>query len=235
LELYNRSPLEPDAEWKNILETLADQTAIAVDNALLFEELQKMNINLLLAYDAAIEGWAKALDLRSYESPGHTQRLAERTVKLASALGVPENDLVYIRRGALLHDIGMMGIPDTILSKLDPLTEEEWALIRRHPQIAQEMLSMIAYLQPALEIPYSHHERWNGSGYPRGLEGEEIPLAARIFAVVDVWDALTSDRPYRKAWTREAAREYLEQNKGILFDPRVVDVFLRLIDSESAL
>jgi len=173
--------------------------------------------------------------LRSYESPGHTQRLAERTVKLASALGVPENDLVYIRRGALLHDIGMMGIPDTILSKLDPLTEEEWALIRRHPQIAQEMLSMIAYLQPALEIPYSHHERWNGSGYPRGLEGEEIPLAARIFAVVDVWDALTSDRPYRKAWTREAAREYLEQNKGILFDPRVVDVFLRLIDSESAL
>ncbi len=232
LELYHRTPLEVAADWKNFLETMASQTAIAIDNAQLFEELQKMNVDLVMAYDAVIEGWAKALDLRGCEAEGHTQRLTDLTVRLASALGLPENELVHVRRGALLHDIGTMSIPDGILSKPGPLTESEWEMIRRHPLVAYNMLNMILYLRPALDIPYCHHERWDGSGYPRGLAGEEIPIAARIFAVVDVWDSLTSDRPYRKAWSRVAALEYIKSNSGILFDPRVVEAFLSLVGRE---
>ena len=234
LETYHRSPTEPDMEWRNFLETLAGQAAIAIDNSVLFEELQQTNLNLSLAYDATIEGWSRALDLRDQETEGHTLRVTELTVQLADIMGIGTTDLVQIRRGALLHDIGKMGVPDSILYKPGPLTEEEWVIMRRHPEFAYEMLSPITYLRQALDIPYGHHERWDGSGYPRHLPKEQIPLAARIFAVVDVWDALISDRPYRKATTKAAAAEFVRENSGILFDPRVVETFLRMIADELA-
>ena len=234
LETFHRSPMEPDSEWRSFLETLAGQAAIAIDNSVLFEELQQTNLNLSLAYDATIEGWSRALDLRDQETEGHTQRVSEMTVQLADLLGIGTTDLIHIRRGALLHDIGKMGVPDSILYKTGPLTEEEWVIMHRHPEFAFEMLSPISYLRQALDIPYGHHERWDGSGYPRHLSGEQIPLAARIFAVVDVWDALISNRPYRKPSTREAAAEFVRQNSGILFDPRVVETFLRMLANGQA-
>ncbi|MDD3699878.1 MAG: HD-GYP domain-containing protein, partial [Atribacterota bacterium] len=183
-----------------------------------------------LAYDTTIEGWAQALELRDRETEGHTRRVADLTVKLAQALGVKSEDLIHIRRGALLHDIGKMGIPDRILLKPGPLTPEEWEIMKKHPVYAWELLSPIKYLRPALDIPYYHHERWDGTGYPRGLKGEEIPLSARIFAVVDVWDALTSDRPYRPAWSQEKALQYIKEQSGHHFDPRVVEKFLGLLE-----
>jgi PAS domain S-box-containing protein/putative nucleotidyltransferase with HDIG domain len=234
LETFHRSPFEPDPEWRNFLETLAGQAAIAIDNSILFEELQQTNLNLSLAYDATIEGWSKALDLRDQETEGHTLRVTEMTVQLADLLGISTTDLVHIRRGALLHDIGKMGVPDNILHKPGSLSDEEWAIMHRHPDFAFEMLSPISYLRQALDIPYCHHERWDGSGYPRHLTGEQIPLAARIFAVVDVWDALISDRPYRKAFTKETAVDFVRKNSGELFDSRVVEAFLRLLaDAQS--
>jgi PAS domain S-box-containing protein/putative nucleotidyltransferase with HDIG domain len=234
LEIFHRSPLEPDSEWRSFLETLAGQAAIAIDNSVLFEELQQTNMNLSLAYDATIEGWSKALDLRDQGTEGHTLRVAEMTVLLADIMGVSSVDLVHVRRGALLHDIGKMGIPDSILIKTGPLTDEEWVIMHRHPDFAFEMISPITYLRQALDIPYGHHERWDGSGYPRHLAGEQIPLAARIFAVVDVWDALISDRPYRKALTKAAAAEFVRVNSGKLFDPRVVEAFLQMIAKDQA-
>jgi len=234
LEIFHRSLIEPDSEWRSFLETLAGQAAIAIDNSVLFEELQQTNMNLSLAYDATIEGWSKALDLRDQETEGHTLRVSEMTVQLADIMGIGTTDLVHIRRGALLHDIGKMGVPDSILNKAGPLTEEEWAIMHRHPEFAFEMLSSITYLRQALDIPYGHHERWDGSGYPRHLPGEQIPLAARIFAVVDVWDALISNRPYRKSWTKAAASEFVRKNSGKLFDPRVVETFLRMIANDQA-
>jgi putative nucleotidyltransferase with HDIG domain len=226
LEIYNRSRSNPDIEWMNYLETLGGQAAIAIDNAQLFEGMQKSNLELIAAYDATIAGWSHAMDLRDKETEGHTQRVTELTLKLAEKMGVSQQEQVQIRRGALLHDIGKLGIPDQILLKPGKLTEEEWVIMRRHPTYAFEMLSPINYLRPALDIPYCHHEKWDGTGYPRSLQGEQIPLAARIFAVVDVWDALTSDRPYRPAWTREKTLEYIKEQSGRHFDPDVVDVFL---------
>lgn len=226
LEIFHRSPLEPDQEWLDFLETLAGQAAIALDNAGLYAGMQRSNLDLTLAYDATIEGWSRALDLRDKETEGHTQRVTEMTEKLARVVGIGEAELVHIRRGALLHDIGKMGIPDNILLKNGPLSEDEWELMRKHPVYAYDMLAPIAYLQPALDIPYCHHEKWDGTGYPRRLKGESIPLAARIFAVADVWDALTSDRPYRKAWSREKAIRYIQQQAGSHFDPEIVKVFI---------
>jgi putative nucleotidyltransferase with HDIG domain len=232
LEVYHRSAHRPETEWLNLLETLAGQAAIAIDNAQLFENLQQSNIELALAYDATIAGWSRAMDLRDRETEGHTQRVTELTLKLARAMKINEPELAQIRRGALLHDIGKMGVPDNILLKSDRLTDEEWEKMRQHPVWAHEMLSSIRYLQPALDIPYCHHEKWDGSGYPRGLKGEEIPLAARIFAVADVWDAITSDRPYRKGWSEEDALKYIEEQSGKYFDPNVVQEFFRLIYEE---
>ncbi len=232
LELFHRSSLHPNAEWFDFLEAIADQIAIAIDNARMFEHLQRVNSELSLAYDATIEGWSAALDLRDKETEGHTLRVTEMTLRLARAMGIPEAELVHIRRGALLHDIGKMGIPDAILHKAEPLTEEEQEIMRRHPVYAYDLLSTIAYLRPALDIPYCHHERWDGTGYPQGLKGEEIPLAARIFSVVDVYDALTSDRPYRPAYSREQALEYIRSQSGKYFDPRVVELFLKVIAEE---
>ncbi|MEN9936095.1 MAG: Cyclic di-GMP phosphodiesterase response regulator RpfG [Chloroflexota bacterium] len=180
------------------------------------------------AYDLTLEGWARALDLRDKETEGHSRRVTELSVRLARALGMPEEEIVHMRRGALLHDIGKLGIPDRILLKPGGLTEEEWQIMRLHPTYAYEWLTPIEYLSPALDIPYYHHERWDGTGYPCGLAGEAIPLAARIFAVVDVWDAMTNDRPYRKALDPELAREHIRAQAGLHFDPRVVEAFLRL-------
>ncbi len=227
LEIFHRSPLPADPEWLNFLEMLAGQTAIAIENAQLFDGLQRSNADLAVAYDATIEGWSRALDLRDKETEGHTQRVAEMTLKLARGMGLSGAELVHVRRGALLHDIGKMGVPDGILLKPGPLTDEEWVVMRKHPEYAYEMLYPIVYLRPALDIPYAHHEKWDGTGYPRGLKGEAIPLAARLFAVVDVWDALRSDRPYRAAWPEEKVREHIRSLSGTHFDPQVVEVFLR--------
>ncbi len=183
----------------------------------------------LNAYDATIEGWSRALDYRDHETEGHSRRLTELTLRLARALGVGERDLVHVRRGALLHDIGKMGVPDRVLLKPGPLDDGEWELMRRHPALAHEMLAPVAFLRPALDIPYCHHEKWDGTGYPRCLRGEQIPLAARLFAVVDVWDALRSDRPYRRAWERERVLDHISSQSGTHFDPQVVAAFLALM------
>ena len=228
LELFHRAPLEANQEWFEFLETVADQAAVAIDNATLFEGLQRSNIDLTLAYDTTIEGWSRAMDLRDKETEGHTRRVTEMTLRIAHELGIKEEEIVHIRRGALLHDMGKMGIPDSILLKPGPLTDEEWIIMKRHPVYAYEMLHQIEYLRPALDIPYCHHEKWDGTGYPRGLKAEEIPLAARIFAVVDVWDALCSDRPYRPAWPKEKVREHIRSLSGTHFDSNVVEVFLKM-------
>jgi HD-GYP domain-containing protein (c-di-GMP phosphodiesterase class II) len=226
LEICHRTPLDPNEEWLDFLRTLAGQAAIAIDNVHMFENLQRSTDELELAYDATIEGWSHALDLRDKETEGHTQRVTEGTMNLARSFGLSEAELVQIRWGALLHDIGKMGVPDSILLKPGTLTEDEWVVMRKHPGLAYEMLLPIRYLHGALDIPYCHHEWWDGTGYPRRLKGEEIPLAARIFAVVDVWDALISDRPYRKAWSKEKAREHIEGEAGMHFDAQVVIKFL---------
>jgi HD-GYP domain-containing protein (c-di-GMP phosphodiesterase class II) len=232
LEIFHRTTLDPDQEWLDFLETLAGQAAIAIESTSLFADLQQMNAELFKAYDSTIEGWSHALDLRDKETEGHTRRVTELTLKLARTSGFSEAELVHVRRGVLLHDIGKMGIPDRILLKEGPLTPEEWEIMRQHPVYAHEMLLPIAYLRPALDIPYCHHEKWDGTGYPRGLKGEEIPLIARIFAVVDVWDAVTSDRPYRPAWSREKALAHIKEQAGTHFDPHVVEVFLELIEQK---
>jgi GAF domain-containing protein len=204
----------------------AEQAAVAIANARLIGELKGAAEELSRAYDATLEGWVRALDLRDRETEGHTQRVVERTIDLARRAGVPADGLVHLRRGALLHDIGKVGIPDRILQKAGPLTDEEWAIMRLHPTYARDMLAGIGFLRPALDIPWAHHEKWNGTGYPRGLSGEEIPLAARVFAVVDIWDALVFDRPYRKAVPVAQVRAYLREIAGTHLDARLVDLFL---------
>jgi PAS domain S-box-containing protein/putative nucleotidyltransferase with HDIG domain len=226
LEVYNRTALEPDNEWFDFLDSLGRQAALAIENVTLFEGLQRSNLELSLAYDATIEGWSHAMDLRDKETEGHTLRVTQSALTLAKAFDLSEEELVQVRWGALLHDIGKMGVPDEILLKAGPLSEDEWVLMRKHPVFALEMLSPIRYLRKALDIPYSHHEKWDGSGYPQGLKGNQIPLVARIFAVADVWDALRSDRPYRPAWTEDKALEYINASVGTHFDPQVVKIFM---------
>ncbi len=227
LEVYHRSNFEPAPELFDFIDSLALQAAIAVDNAAMFNEAKRSNLELALAYETTLEGWSMALDLRDKETEGHSRRVTEMTVRMAREMGLPEAEFVHIRRGALLHDIGKMGIPDAILLKPGPLTDEEWAIMKKHPVYAYEMLLPIAYLRPALDIPYCHHEKWDGSGYPRGLKGQEIPLSARVFALSDIWDALRSDRPYRPAWSDEKAREHIISISGKELDPEVVKVFLK--------
>jgi putative nucleotidyltransferase with HDIG domain len=194
-----------------------------------FDNVQRSNSELSQAYDETIEGWSHALDLRDHETEGHTQRVTEMTVALAREAGLDEAELLQVRWGSLLHDIGKMGIPDRILLKPGPLTDEEWVIMKKHPTFAWEMISPIRYLHTALDIPYCHHEKWDGTGYPRGLRGAQIPIPARIFAVVDVYDALTSDRPYRKAWSKENTLDHIREQSGKHFDPEVVDTFLKVI------
>jgi PAS domain S-box-containing protein len=228
LELFHRNAFAPKEEWLGFLNTLAGQAAIAIDNATLFSDLQTANLQLARAYDSTLEGWSRAMDLRDKETEGHSQRVTETALILAKSMGLSDSELVHIRRGALLHDLGKLGVPDSILNKPDSLTTEEMEIMRRHPALAYELLMPIDFLRPALDIPYCHHERWDGSGYPRGLKGDDIPLSARIFSVSDVFDALTSDRPYRAAWSPEKAREYIRERAGKEFDSRVVDAFLRM-------
>ncbi len=229
LELFSRAPFDPTPAWQASVEGLATQVAIALHSASVLEDLSRSNDELRLAYDTTIEGWARALDLRDHETEGHSRRVTDMTLALAEACGVDE-DPVQIRRGALLHDIGKMGVPDAILLKPAALTPEEWAVMRQHPVLAFELLSPIAFLGPAIDIPYAHHERWDGAGYPRGLAGEQIPVCARVFAVADVFDALTSDRPYRPAWTRERALEHIRAGAGSHFDPEVASVFVSMLE-----
>jgi PAS domain S-box-containing protein len=232
LEIFWRTPMQVDQEWISFFEMLAGQTAIAVDNGRLFENLQKSNLELTLAYDATIQGWSQALELRDEETEGHTRRVTDLTLRLIQTMGIEEVETEHARRGALLHDIGKIAIPDSILLKAGPLNEHEWSVMRQHPQYAYNLLFPITYLRPALQIPYCHHEKWDGSGYPRGLKGEEIPMVARIFAIVDVYDALISNRPYRLAWTRENAFEYIHEQSGKHFDPKVVKGFMTLMAGE---
>lgn len=229
LEMFHRSPFTPDSDLRNFLVTAAGQAAIAVDSAKMFSELQKSNIELSLAYDAAIEGLSRALDLRDKETREHTTRVADITVKLAVRLGIEQTALVHVRRGAILHDIGYLAIPDQILFKPGPLAVEEWEIMYRHPNIAVELLSPVSYLEPALEIPHWHHEKWDGTGYPDRLGGEDIPFAARLFALADVYDALLSERPFRSAWSKEDTIRYMESESGKHFDPKLLSEFLDLV------
>ena len=231
LEMFNRLPFKPDADWQNFLVMVAGQAAIAIDSAMMFSDLQRSNAELSLAYDATIEGLSRALDLRDKETKEHTFRVTDITVKLATRLGIKQTDLIHIRRGAILHDIGKVAIPDQILFKPGPLGKEEWDIMRRHPDIAVELLSPVSYLEPALEIPHWHHEKWNGTGYPDGLHQENIPFSARLFALADVYDALISNRPYRSAWSKHEAVQYIESQSGIHFDPRIVPEFLELVNA----
>lgn len=213
-----------------LISAFANQAAVAIDNAGLFESLQESNNDLRNAYQQTLEGWVRMLDLRDKETEGHTQRVTILTERLARSMGVHGDALVQITRGALLHDVGKIAIPDSILLKPAGLTEEERELIRQHPIYAYNMISPIEFLQPAIDIPYCHHERWDGTGYPRKLKGEEIPFAARIFAIVDVWDALTSNRPYRKALPVDEVKQRIQDDSGRHFDPQVVEAFMKMDD-----
>jgi putative methionine-R-sulfoxide reductase with GAF domain len=230
LEIFNREPIDPDQDWMDFLETLASQGAIAIDNADLFQNMQRSNIELIRAYDDTLEGLSHALDLRDKETEGHTRRVAEMTLQIARSMDIGDEEFVNMRRGALLHDIGKIGIPDHILLKPGPLTPQEQKIMRKHPVFAYELLSPIAFLRPALDIPYCHHEKWDGTGYPRGLKGEGIPLPARIFAIVDVWDALNSTRPYRSAWPKNKIIAHIRDETGKSFDPKIAAVFLKLLN-----
>jgi PAS domain S-box-containing protein len=229
LKLFFNEHFSPDQAWWDLLDTFSGQVALIIENISLFRGLQQSNLEIVQAYDTTLQGWANALELRDNETQGHSQRVTSTTVELARRMGIPEAELIHVRRGAQLHDIGKMGIPDHILHKPGPLSPEEWQVMRQHPSYAYRLLAPIHYLRPALDIPYCHHEKWDGSGYPRSLKGAEIPLAARIFAVVDVWDALLSNRPYRSAWSMSKVIRYLKRRAGSDFDPEVVAVFLSYI------
>lgn len=233
ITLDSGKPCAFDENDAVLAQTFAHQAAAAIDNARLFTSLEQSNAELSRAYDTTLEGWGNALELRDKETQGHTRRVAELTLKLARHLGLHEPQLTHLRRGVLVHDIGKMGVPDRILHKKAPLTHSEWEHLRRHPQYAFDLLYPISYLRPAIEVPYCHHERWDGKGYPRGLTGEEIPLTARIFSVVDVWDALLSDRAYRKAWPRQKVLAYIREEVGRQFDPRIAEAFLRMMENDT--
>jgi HD-GYP domain-containing protein (c-di-GMP phosphodiesterase class II) len=205
---------------------IAANAAIAIENASLFSDLQQSKRALEAAYATTLEGWAHAIELRDHETEGHTRRVTETTVRFAKFLGMVDPELDHIYRGALLHDIGKMGVSDAILRKPGPLTTKERIDMEKHPQFAYEMLEPIVFLKPSIDIPYCHHEKWDGSGYPRKLKGEQIPLSARIFAVVDVWDALSNDRYYRKAWPQWKVATYLLEQEGKFFDPKITKEFV---------
>ncbi|HEY3332974.1 MAG TPA: PAS domain S-box protein [Capsulimonadaceae bacterium] len=230
IEFYTRTPAVHDDEWWDFLEMIGAVCALALHNTSLFEEIRDAHIEVTDAYDATLAGWSQALDLRDRETEGHSQRVTDAAVKMARRLGFNDNEIVQVRRGALLHDIGKLGVPDRILGKPGKLDEEEWQIMRMHPVYAFEWLSRIPFLHPALNIPHFHHEHFDGHGYPLGMAANSIPREARLFTVIDVWDALTHDRPYRSAWPPEKARQYMMDERGKLFDPQMVDVFLNLVD-----
>ncbi len=231
LELFQRTPMPSDREWTDYLDGLAVHVALAVEKVSLIQDLQKSNSELMNAYDGVIEGWSHALALRDHETVEHAKRVTSLTLQVARAVGVEPQELTNIRRGAMLHDIGKIALPDAILLKREPLTEEDWDVLRRHPSYAYDLMAPIDYLKPALDIPYCHHERWDGKGYPRGLKGAEIPLAAQVFSIVDVYDALTSDRPYRAAWSPDEALAYIREQAGTRFNPELVEAFMKTLPS----
>ncbi len=208
---------------------LSYQVSLAIANAQLYQKAQQAIADLSYAYDATLMGWSRVLDMRDHITDEHTHRVVDLTMALAGRMGIPEAELGHIRRGALLHDIGKMAIPDSILQKPDKLTDAEREIMQTHPEKAYKILSQIDYLVPAMDIPSCHHEKWDGTGYPRKIKGEEIPLAARLFAVVDVFDALTTDRPYRRAWSKEKALTYIREQSGRHFDPNAVKAFLEMM------
>lgn len=230
IQVLSRQPIPVEKEWNDYFKTLAGQTSLAIENVTLIANEEKAYDELNHAYEATIAGWSKALELRDEETKGHSDRVMQMACWLAKRANFPHERMTSLRRGVLLHDIGKMGIPDRILLKPGPLSEDEWKIMRQHPGMAYDLLSMIPYLHDSLEVPYCHHEHWDGSGYPRGLRGKDIPLAARIFSIVDVWDALISDRPYRRGWEPEKIREYILENSEKLFDPELVDLFLPLVE-----
>jgi len=230
IEVFDRQPLTADTEWMSFLESLAGQAAISIDNAAMLETIQRTNMEMSIAYDVTLEGWSRAVEMHYRDTPGHTERIADLTQQLAREMGVEDDRLIHVRRGALLHDVGTIMIPEKILLKSGPLTPKERRIMEQHPGYSHEMLSPINFLRPALDIPYCHHENWDGTGYPQGLKGEGIPLAARIFAVAEAWESLTHDRQFRKAWAREDALKFIFEQSGKRFDPRVVASFRRMIE-----
>ena len=229
LEFFGHKPISIEADQKKYLKIISGQLAQVI---LRREEMQARNEAIIEMENACYEmmsAWVQAVEIRDQYTADHTQRTTDLTLQIAVRMGIPDEMLIHVTRGALLHDIGKLAIPDNILQKPGALTEKEWKLMRRHPLFAYQILEPVKYLRPAIDIPYCHHERWDGSGYPRGLRAENIPLPARIFSVVDVWDALTSDRPYRKAWTEEDTLSYIEDKAGEEFDPDVVNEFLEIM------
>ena len=215
-----------------ILKAFSNQAGIAIYNATLMSDLRKSHLKLIKAYESTLIGWSMALELRDFETEGHSQRVLQLTIKLSCRLGITEPELTQVRYGALLHDIGKIGIPDAILNKPGPLNEDEWKIMRQHPEFAYHLLKQIPYLSSAIDIPYCHHEKWDGTGYPRQLRHEEIPLTARIFAIIDVWDGLCSKRPYHLPWPREQAIEYIQNQSGRHFDPQIVTEFMKMINED---
>jgi putative nucleotidyltransferase with HDIG domain len=232
MELFSRQPFNASAEWNEYLAMFVGQVTIAYNNMEMLRKLERSNERLVKAYDATIETLSFALDLKDHGTNWHSKRVTDLTMMLARSMGIEGDRLSQIWRGAMLHDIGKIGIPDSILLKPGALDDEEMAAMRKHTVYAFQMLSRIDYLAQAIDIPYAHHEKWDGSGYPRGLKGENIPLPARIFAVIDVYDALTSDRPYRQAWTIEKALDEIKAQTGRHFDPAVVEAFFALLATE---
>ncbi len=229
LELLSHARDRFTEEDSRLLSSIGSVAALAIQNQYLKDDVDQAGRELAKTYESTIEAWRRALELRDQVTEGHTSRVAEMTVRLGAWLGVDRHELVFLRFGAVLHDIGKIGIPDSVLLKPGPLEGSELGIMRKHPEFAFEMLSGMPNFGPVLEIPYYHHERWDGTGYPKGLEREQIPLSARIFAVIDVWDALCSDRPYRQAWPEQQAVTYIQDQSGKHFDPHVVEAFLALV------
>lgn len=231
LEVFHRAPLSINQEWEEFVKDLATQAALAIDAANLWEEQQRANEELKIAYDSTLKGWSMALELHDYETYGHSDRVTKFAVELAHKMGIRDEKLTHIRRGAILHDIGKIGVDKAILNKPGKLNDEERLAVQKHPEYARRLLAPIDFLKPAIDIPYYHHEWWNGGGYPEGLSGEAIPLSARIFAVIDVWDALSNARPYREAWPKEKVMQYINDLSGMQFDPNVVQHFLDMVEN----
>lgn len=235
LEIFSQTPINTTLDWRLHLKFIRGLASNTIRRKLLAEKQKSTATELEIAYSETLEAWVRALEIRDQYTAGHTQRALDLTLRLATKMGIPDEMLVHITRGVLLHDIGKLAISDNILRKTGPLDSEEWASMREHPKFAYNLLKPIQYLRPALDIPYCHHEKWDGSGYPQGISGDAIPYPARIFSVVDVWDALTTDRPYRKAWPKDDALNYIRSKAGTEFDPKVVDEFVGLVSTtESA-
>ena len=232
LELFNKKQISPSSHWYEYFYLLTSQAEIALRNHSFIKNLEDAKNTISKSYDITIEGWSKAMDLRDHETEGHTKRVTDLAIEFAKELGLPDFEIENIKRGALLHDIGKIGVPDKILLKPGKLTDEEWQIMKKHPVFAYDMLKNSDYLLSSLDIPYCHHEKWDGSGYPRGLKGAAIPLNARIFAFIDVFDAMTSDRPYRKAMNISDVLYYVENQKGKHFDPSLTDKFVNLIKNK---